>query len=64
MSRTCCRDASSGTTPPHSRWMSACEATTLERIAQGRAASDGLGETAAAVSSQDVSMARTGPFTG
>ena len=32
MSRTCWRDASSGTTPPHSRWISTCEATTLERI--------------------------------
>ena len=37
MSRMCWRDASSGTTPPHSRWMATCDATTFERIAHGRA---------------------------
>ena len=42
MSRTCWRDASSGTTPPHSRWMSACDATTFERSAHGRAGVAGL----------------------
>ena len=35
MSRTCCRDASSGTTPPHSRWMATCDATTFDRMRQG-----------------------------
>ena len=57
MSRTCCREASSGTTPPHSRWIAACEATTFERICQGRAASPVSATTAAAVSSHDVSIA-------
>ena len=57
MSRTCWRDASSGTTPPHSRWMAVCDATMLERIAQGRAGSPVSAMSAAAVSSHDVSMA-------
>ena len=58
MSRTCWREASSGTTPPHSRWISTCDATTFERIAHGRAASPVSSTTAAAVSSQEVSMPR------
>ena len=41
--------------------MSACEATTLDRIVQGRDGSPVSARTAAAVSSQDVSMARSGP---
>ena len=57
MSRTCCREASSGTTPPHSRWMAACDATTFERMRHGAAASPVSAMTAAAVSSQDVSIA-------
>ena len=57
MSRTCWREASSGTTPPHSRWIAACDATTFERIAQGRAASPVSATTAAAVSSHEVSIA-------
>ena len=44
MSRTCWRDASSGTTPPHSRWIAACEATTFERMRHGRAVVAGLGD--------------------
>src|SRR5262245_50374455 len=58
MSRMCWREASSGTTPPHSRWMATCEATTFERIAQGFAASPVSSTTAADVSSQDVSIPR------
>ncbi len=42
MSRTCWRDASSGTTPPHSRWMAACDATMFERMRQGIAESPRL----------------------
>ena len=58
MSRMCWREASSGTTPPHSRWIATCEATTFERIAQGFAASPVSSTTAADVSSQEVSMPR------
>src|SRR5262245_63804063 len=58
MSRVCCRDASSGTTPPHSRWIGTCDAMMLERIAHGFAASPVSSTTAADVSSQDVSMPR------
>ena len=35
MSRMCWRAESSGTMPPHARWMSICDATTLERTAHG-----------------------------
>src|SRR5687768_14234889 len=59
MSRTCCREASSGTTPPHSRWISVCDATTFERSSHGRARSPVSLTTAAAVSSHDVSIAST-----
>src|SRR5213594_1088853 len=45
------REASSGTTPPYSRWISACEAITFDRMARPR-------RTAAAVSSQEVSIPR------
>src|SRR5262245_9646855 len=55
----CWRADSSGTTPPHSRWRSTCEATTLERTRQGRSASPVSSTTAAAVSSQEVSIPRT-----
>ena len=58
MSRMCWREASSGTTPPHSRWIGTCEATTFERIAHGRAASPVSSTTAADVSSHEVSMPR------
>src|SRR5262245_3726117 len=47
------RDASSGTTPPYGPWTSSWEATTLERILRPPSS------TAAAVSSQEVSMPRT-----
>jgi hypothetical protein len=39
--------------------MSTCEAMTLERMRQGRAASPVVWTTAAAVSSHDVSIPRT-----
>ena len=57
MSRTCCREASSGTTPPQARWISTCDATMLEATAHGRARSPVSVTTAAAVSSHEVSMA-------
>ena len=44
MSRTCWRDASSGTTPPHSRWIAICEATTFDDSDHGRAAITGFGD--------------------
>jgi hypothetical protein len=53
MSRMCWRDASSGTTPPHSRWIAACDATIFEPIDQRPSDS---ATTAADVSSHDVSM--------
>ena len=59
MSLTCCRDASSGTTPPHSRWISTCEAMTLDRICHGRAGSSISATTAAAVSSHELSIPST-----
>src|SRR5207249_7668595 len=49
----CSRDASSGTTPPNRSCVLICEAMTEERIAQPSRT------TAAAVSSQDVSMPST-----
>src|SRR5262245_57869743 len=58
MSRMCCREANSGTTPPHSRWIGTCDAMTLERIAHGFAASPVSSTTAADVSSQEVSIPR------
>src|SRR3712207_7306558 len=51
--------SSSGTTPPHSRWIAACDAITFERIAQGRDASPVSSTTAADVSSQEVSIPST-----
>src|SRR5688500_12741815 len=59
MSRMCWRADNSGTTPPHTRWISTCEATTLERRRHGRSASPVSSTSAAAVSSQEVSMPRT-----
>ena len=56
ISRRCCREASSGTTPPHSRWISTCEAITLERISQDAGPASPSTATAAAVSSHEVSM--------
>src|SRR5258707_7222925 len=56
MSRICWREASSGTTPPHSRWIGTWEATMLERIAHGVAVSPVSSTTAADVSSQDASI--------
>ena len=44
MSRTCWRDASSGTTPPHSRWMSVCEATIEDRMTPGPRGVAGFGD--------------------
>src|SRR4030095_1789783 len=52
------RDASSGTTPPHSRWIGTCEAITFDRMAHGFAASPVSSTTAAEVSSHEVSMPR------
>src|SRR4030043_1612856 len=49
--RRCWREASSGTTPPNGAWTSSWERTTLLRILRSAVT------TAAAVSSQDVSMA-------
>src|SRR6266508_1619813 len=49
----CRRDASSGTTPPYGPWTSSCEATMLDRILRPPS------RTAAAVSSQEVSIPRT-----
>src|SRR5215471_21319376 len=49
----CRREASSGTTPPYGAWTSSCEATTLESTLRPPS------RTAAAVSSQEVSMPRT-----
>ena len=48
----CWREASSGTMPPYSACISICDATTLEWIVRPSSM------TAAAVSSQDVSMPR------
>src|SRR5438105_3704799 len=48
----CARAATSGTTPPKRACRSVCEATTLDRITRSSV------KTAAAVSSQEVSMAR------
>src|SRR5207302_7669819 len=47
------REANSGTTPPYGAWTSSWEATTLDRIRRPSAT------TAAAVSSQELSMPRT-----
>ena len=47
----CSRDASSGTTPPYFLWMSICEETMLDRTMSSLS-------TAAAVSSQEVSIPR------
>ena len=58
MSRRCWREASSGTTPPHSRWIATWDATTLERICHGRAGSSVSATTAAAVSSHELSIPR------
>src|SRR6266446_3523895 len=52
MRRKCSREASSGTTPPYFRWMSICDATTLDRISRPSAT------TAAAVSSHEDSIPR------
>ena len=49
----CCREATSGTTPPNSACTSTCEATTSERSRRPSSS------TAAAVSSHDVSIPRT-----
>jgi hypothetical protein len=49
----CLREAISGTTPPYSAWMATWEDITEERICRPSRT------TAAAVSSQDVSIART-----
>ena len=46
------REAMSGTTPPYRAWRSACEATTDDRTTPSTST------TAAAVSSQDVSIPR------
>src|SRR5262245_28500660 len=47
------RDASSGTTPPYGAWIASCEATTFDRMRRPSAS------TAAAVSSQELSIPRT-----
>src|SRR5205809_7772876 len=52
MTSMCMREATSGNTPPYWACLAACEATMLERIVVPSAT------TAAAVSSQEVSMAR------
>src|SRR5688572_32421746 len=49
----CWREASSGTTPPHSRCIATCDATTFDPIVQTPSVSV---TTAADVSSHDVSM--------
>src|ERR1700683_5014928 len=59
MSRTCWREAISGTMPPHSRWMAVWDAITFDRSTHGRATSPVVDTTAAAVSSHDVSIPRT-----
>jgi hypothetical protein len=53
MSRMCWREASSGTTPPHSVWIAACDATMFDPIVQVPFVSE---TTAADVSSHDVSI--------
>src|SRR5260221_11729995 len=58
MPRRCRREASSGTTAPHSRWIAYCDATTFDLSSHGLAASPVSATTAAAVSSHDVSIAR------
>src|SRR6266851_2059106 len=52
MARKCSRDASSGTTPPYFPWVASCDATTEERMLALS------WTTAAAVSSQEVSIPR------
>ncbi len=52
MARRCSREASSGTTPPYGWWVAICEATTLETTCSPERT------TAAAVSSQELSMPR------
>src|SRR6266536_3482022 len=52
MTSMCMREATSGNTPPYWACLAACEATMLDRIVLPSAT------TAAAVSSQEVSMAR------
>src|SRR5262245_12923484 len=52
MTSMCMREATSGNTPPYCACLAACEATTLDRMKRPSAT------TAAAVSSQEVSIAR------
>ena len=56
MSRTCWREASSGTTPPHSRWISDLRRDDVGAHAPGARRVARLLDQAAAVSSQEVSM--------